>query len=180
MYTHTYTTRAFLWYSRLYANSPSIYLRLLLLILERIFPFRFQPFAVIVKVINDRYLHVLRLHLSLSQLAHFLLRGWRIPVRWRAETAPHQEEHRLPSSSWRSPPPPPPAADAAAPLVCLVVCPCAAEKAGLESHDSRKPINYSHKVSKLKVGGYSTMLHLMPKLENVKLPEEYYRLVELA
>lgn len=94
--------------------------------------------------------------------------------------APHQEEHRLPSSSWRSPPPPPPAADAAAPLVCLVVCPCAPEKAELESHDSRKLINYSHKVSKLKVGGYSTMLHLMPKLENVKLPEQYYRVVDLA
>lgn len=84
IHTRTYTARAFLWYSRLYANTASIYLRLLLLILERIFPFRSQSVAVIVKVVNDRYLHVLCLHLSLSQLAHFLLRGWRIPDRWRA------------------------------------------------------------------------------------------------
>lgn len=43
-----------------------IYLWLLLLILEHIFPFRPLSVAVIVKVINDRYLHVLRLHLSRS------------------------------------------------------------------------------------------------------------------
>lgn len=64
--TRTHTSRAFLYYSRLYTNTSPIYLRLLLLILERIFPFRPQSVAVIVKVINDRYLHVLRLHVSLS------------------------------------------------------------------------------------------------------------------
>lgn len=41
------------------------YLWLLLLILERIFPLRSQPVAVVVEVVNDGYLHVLRLHLSL-------------------------------------------------------------------------------------------------------------------
>lgn len=66
----------------------------------------------------------------LSQSAHFLIRGWRIPVRWRAETAPpHQEEHRLRSSSWRSPPPP--ASAAAAPPVCLVHCPCSPREGGV-------------------------------------------------
>lgn len=93
----------------LYTNASRIYLRLLLLILEHIFPFRPQSVAVIVKVINDRYLHVLRLHLSRS--------AWgSLPPPEIVHAGPARELrlHRTRRStdsgapSWGSPPPPPP------------------------------------------------------------------------
>lgn len=109
-----------------------IYLWLLLLILEHIFPFRPLSVAVIVKVINDRYLHVLRLHLSRSARLTSSSADSAYRSGGQLKTAPRQEGGTDSGEpSWGSPPPPS-AAVATPPPICLIRCPCSNREGGVK------------------------------------------------
>lgn len=113
------------------------YLRLLLLILERIFPLRSQPVAVVVEVVNDGHLHVLRLHLSrfirLASPSQRVTHTGCYSTAPGGAPAPEDDVKLCPSSPrWRC------SCRRFAPLVCWIRCPCAPRKGGVKAYCRRK------------------------------------------
>lgn len=112
-------------------TSDDFYLWLLLLILERIFPLRSQLVAVVVEVVNDGYLHVLRLHLSffirLASPSPRVTHTGCYSTAPGGAPAPEDDMKLCPSSScWCC------FCRRFAPLVCLIRCPYAPQEGGVK------------------------------------------------